>query len=88
MQYVHILPNTQTVWAIGVAGVLSYLQLAIMASTDQTETELVKSQLVMISHVHICLCALFLCQYVPVLCGVSYSSDELHSFGVVVDLSV
>lgn len=27
-------------------------------------------------------------QYVPVLCGVGDSSNELHSFGVVVNLSV
>lgn len=27
-------------------------------------------------------------QYVPVLCGVGHSSNELHSFGVVVNLSV
>lgn len=29
-----------------------------------------------------------LCHYTPVLCGVRYSSNELYSFGVVVDLSV
>lgn len=27
-------------------------------------------------------------QYVPILCGVGHSSNELHSFGVVVNLSV
>lgn len=27
-------------------------------------------------------------QYLPILCGVGHSSNELHSFGVVVNLSV
>lgn len=44
----------------------------------------------MISCVQMCVCSgtLFLCQYIPVLGGVGYSSDELYSFGVVVDLCV
>lgn len=32
--------------------------------------------------------SVFLSKHAPVLCGVSDGGDELHSFGVVVDLSV
>lgn len=63
-------------------GVLSYLQLAIMAKTDLTSLcKLSSSDDTLYENVCVC-------RYVPVLCGVSYSSDELHSFGVVVDLNV
>ena len=66
-------------------GALSYQLVAIIASTEQTglnKLSITKHKLYVCSHV------VGLCGYLPVLCGVSDSSDELHSFGVVVDLRV
>lgn len=56
--------------------ILKWLQYQVLIRHQYT-------QLVTISRVQV-----FLCQNVPVLCGVSNSSDELYSFGVVVDLRV